>query len=117
MWKDLKKDDSLYILVSEINSDGIKSYKYQTTKVISNKSYNSISKLKFKYTDETNHRRRVEIIIDNDTDDYIIINCFDSEIIISYVGKLVLQDFLFEKISQKQKETKQLILDSELPLS
>ena len=74
-WEDLKKGDKLYLLVSTITGEGIKSYRFQESNVITNKKCNGFSSLRFKYTDNSNHRRRINIVIfDNEKNNILYLS-------------------------------------------
>lgn len=111
-WKDIKKGDKLYLLVSTMTDEGIKSYKFQESNVITNKKCNGFSSLRLKYTDNSNHRRRVNIVIfDNEKNNILSFNIHGEEIIISKDGINDLSDFIAELALKKQEETKQLLID------
>lgn len=61
-WFDLNENDDLYIYLPEINNRIIK-YNCQKSYVINIKKSNSIAIIKLKYTDFTNHRRRIIFMV------------------------------------------------------
>lgn len=66
-WSTLQKGDILYLLVPTItyNTDGpqITKYVYQESSVINVHQYENHINIRFKYTDSTGKRRRIELTI------------------------------------------------------
>lgn len=61
-WNELKKGDTLYLLVPYFNGIYIE-YKYQETSVINVTEYDVISFIRFKYTDNDGKRRRINLAV------------------------------------------------------
>ena len=66
-WSTLQKGDTLYLLVPTItyNADGpqITKYVYQESLVINVHQYENHINIRFKYTDSTGKRRRIELTV------------------------------------------------------
>lgn len=66
-WSTLQKGDILYLLVPTItyNTDGpqITNYVYQESSVINVHQYGNHINIRFKYTDSTGKRRRIELTV------------------------------------------------------
>ncbi len=66
-WSTLQKGDTLYLLVPTItyNTDGpqITKYVYQESSVINVHQYENHINIRFKYTDSTGKRRRIELTV------------------------------------------------------
>jgi len=69
MWNNLEKGHKLYILVpyilidNTILIDNKIEYHYQETNIINIHEYQNLTNIRFKYTDQNNKRRRVELAV------------------------------------------------------
>ena len=63
MWNNLEKGHKLYILVPYILIDNKIEYHYQEANIINIHEYQNLTNIRFKYTDQSNKRRRVELAV------------------------------------------------------
>lgn len=119
-WSSLKKDDKLYLLVPVIE-DRVITYIYQESSVINCKEYGSHVNIRFKYSDVTGKRMRIDLCVNKLKYDQKFVNTSkqtgwarDNEItfgdfIVTYENPSKLNDIYRELIDKKIEETNKLI--------
>lgn len=92
-WKDLNKNDKLYVLVPVFNENYLH-YEIQESYIINSSEYDKCVNLRFKYTNQNNKRQRINrLIYDKDiNNDYIVItkNWLKSQDLNKAWGKIII---------------------------
>ena len=116
-WSTLQKGDTLYLLVPTItyNADGpqITKYVYQESSVINVHQYENHINIRFKYTDSTGKRRRIELTVNKlkFNNEYVssdkrtgwASNCNPSygDLIVTYINKEILNNVYLQIIAKE----------------
>lgn len=116
-WSTLQKGDILYLLVpiSTYNTDGtqITKYVYQESSVINVHQYENHINIRFKYTDSTGKRRRIELTVNKlkFNNEYVSsdkrtgwasnYNPSYGDLIVTYINKEILNNVYSQIIKQE----------------
>lgn len=116
-WSTLQKGDILYLLVPTItyNTDGpqITKYVYQESSVINVHQYENHINIRFKYTDSTGKRRRIELTVNKlkFNNEYVSsdkrtgwasnYNPSYGDLIVTYINKEILNNVYSQIISKE----------------
>ena len=124
-WSTLQKGDILYLLVPTItyNTDGpqITKYVYQESSVINVHQYENHSNIRFKYTDSTGKRRRIELTVNKlkFNNEYVSsdkrtgwasnYNPSYGDLIVTYINKEILNNVYSQIIAKEINKYEEII--------
>lgn len=124
-WSTLQKGDILYLLVPTItyNTDGsqITKYVYQESSVINVHQYENHINIRFKYTDSTGKRRRIELTVNKlkFNNEYVSsdkrtgwasnYNPSYGDLIVTYINKEILNNVYSQIIKQEINKYEEII--------
>jgi len=112
MWNNLEKGKKLFLIIPFIDNDNNIEYHYQESHIISCHEYQNLFNIRFKYTNQSNKRIRVNLYINRlkFSQNIVAVNDYTryargysgkyGDILLTYISK----DLLFEEFENIKKE-------------